>query len=483
MEQLRALFFDTFKLKERQPQGVTVYYFSEKDVFKAYSAIIQRQSLAGYYLYRPDRSVIAISPSWSDEAERYIVFHEYIHHLNRLLGAEPPLWYNEGVAELFSTIETEKGRVLLGKHLPWHVSTLREKKLLPLETLFSVDKTSTIYNTGKHSGLFYAESWVLLHFWRFGNVKRLDKEKFGLFLRYLLNEAPGTDPALRRVVFKDLMGMDYPELERLLGEYIQGGKFSLHQAPMPQIPAMETYTKRAVPPEEITERLAELSLRVTQSPEARLLMLQKAEKNPADFRVWEILGADSWSQNEPGVAEERWLRAIEAGSNNPAVFHEVGQIESRKWFTKFDYDFRFPEPRAQQLRSLLKRSIECAPNQYAGYEMLAWVEASVVKPEIANVNLVQQNFKVLHNRANVVLALALVRIRLGDYKSAKELLEQFDKMNPAPTDVSTAEIIRKRLKAFDPVETAPPEPDSGPVQPAETDLPEQDKGSALAQPG
>lgn len=458
LETLRALFFETFKVKERQPLEVSVYYFNNAAAFKAYVHTSYRQELAGFYLHRPDRAVIAISPAWSDETARYVIFHEYIHHLNRVIGSNPPVWYNEGTAELLSTIEVEKDGVVLGKPLPWHVQSLREKPLLPLETLFSVDHASPIYNTGKHTGQLYAQAWALLHYLRFGK-NNLDKEKVDLFLRYILNEELSADPDFRRKLFDETMGMDYSTMQRALGNYVSGGSFSYYKAALPSIPEAKAYEFREMPHEEIRERLAELSLRVNQAPLARLAILQAAEKSPSNFRLWEVLGTDSWLQGDADVAQERWQRALEAGTNNPAVYHELGQMEGRRWFTTFDYYFRMPEVRAQNLRALLKRSIECAPEQSEAYEMLAWVEASVVKPDIANINLVQLRFKSLNNKAKTLLALALVRLRLDDPAASLKLLDQLDKMNPGYWVASAAEIVRAKLEDRDPKRIAPPETD------------------------
>lgn len=455
LELLRALFFETFQQKERQPLPVTVYYFADRQAFKAYAPESQRQTVGGYYLDRPDRAVIALSPVWSDESARHIVFHEYIHHLNRAIGSTPPLWYNEGVAELFSTIEFKKDVAVLGKHLPWHVDSLREKKLFPLETLFAVGTDSPIYNRGRHSGRFYAESWALLHYWRYGE-SNLDPAKIERLQNYFRNESPDADESVRRQVFKDTIGIDYPEMEKRLAEYAKKGTFYCYQAKLPQIPDMRSYGQRAMPRDEIGLRLAELSLRVNQSANARLRLLEAAGKDPANARYWEVLGSDAWVGGDAEVAQERWQRALEAGSDNPAVFHELGQMEGRRWFADFDYNFRLPSGRAQQLRALLQRSIACVPEQNDAYEMLAWVEASVNKPDDANLKLIEQRGKTQRHKPRTVLALALVRVRMNERETAVTLLDQLDRMNPEYWVANAAETVRSKLEDRAPRTISPP---------------------------
>lgn len=471
LELLRALFFDSFQSMESQPLPVTVYYFADAKDFKAYAPESQRQALGGYYLYRPDRAVIAIAPVGSRQSARYIIFHEYIHHLNRAVGATPPLWYNEGVAELFSTIEFKPDGVILGKHLPWHIDTLKSRRLMPMETLFAIGPDSPVYNNGKHSGRFYAQSWLLLHYLRYGE-NQMKKENVERLFDFFLNESSGTDSASRLQMFKETTGSDYFEMGMKLEAYLRKGVFYSYKAKLPQIPDMKSYTQRAMPREEIATFLAELSLRVNQSAKARLRLLHTAEKEPANTRCWEALGADAWSRDELDVAQERWQRALDAGSGNPAVFHEVGRMESRRWFANFDFNFRLPAGRAQQLRTLLLRSIASVPEQSDAYETLAWVEASVAKPDITNVNLVEQRLSNLRQKDRTVLALAVVRMRLNERDAARKLLDQIDGMNPGHWVTGAAEIVRAKLEDRRPRPITPPPKAQTQRQRLRIDLPE-----------
>lgn len=40
---------------------------------------------------------------------------------------------------------------------------------MPLETLFSVDHASSVYNERDKRSIFYAESWALMHYFIAGN--------------------------------------------------------------------------------------------------------------------------------------------------------------------------------------------------------------------------------------------------------------------------------------------------------------------------
>jgi hypothetical protein len=183
----------------------------------------------------------------------------------------------------------------------------------------------------------------------------------------------------------------------------------------------------------------------------------------SDIRLHELLGMVALRDGETDIARQHWAEAVELGTTNVAVIRELARLESNAIFSQFNLDYQMPSERAKRLRSLLKRSIECAPAQSMGYEMLAWVEGSVEKPDIPNVNLVQSQFATLNDKPHTLLALILVRYHLGETKAALELLDQLDKFNLNPWSAYCAEVTRARIE-HRPVNQAKV-PASGPGRP------------------
>jgi hypothetical protein len=154
-------------------------------------------------------------------------------------------------------------------------------------------------------------------------------------------------------------------------------------------------------------------------------------------------------------AREIWTRAVALGSENPAVIHELGQLESRQWFSRFDLYFRLPDELATHLRDLLHRSIKVAPHQSSAYEMLAWVEATAKEPQIANVNLVQEHFPELTEKRRSLLALAFVRWRKDDLPAAISILDALGKMEPDEWVQYGAETLRAKIEGRSPKRSVP----------------------------
>jgi hypothetical protein len=451
LELLHAAFFNTLHLQEQRPVEVTIYYFESMRDFRAYTPAEFRKNanIAGFYMNRPDRAVIVISPQDDEEESQRIIFHEYVHHLTMVAGQTPALWFMEGIAELFSTIEEDSDGLILGKPIDGHVVELQSRELMPLEALFAVDHTSPDYHETSHAGLFYAESWGLLHYWLFGH-SGLPRDQLGRFLDYIGRETEHGDPERRRALFQQATGMDYPAMAQRLDLYMKSGKYGQSKLPLPDIAPAGSYAVRGVPRDEIRGRLTELDLRVNHSAAAKLALLNRLDKNPDDIRALEMLGCDALMEGDEDSARERWEQALDAGTRNPAIFHELATMENRELFTQFDLlYFRLPAEKAEHLRMLLGRSIECAPYQTQAYEMLAWVEATAEKPIIGNVNLVQAHYSALPDKNHTAVALALVRIRLKDVAGARHLLDGLEANHPGSDVLRMIALLRDYLKKQD----------------------------------
>jgi hypothetical protein len=447
MELLRALFLDTFQLKPRLPQPVTLYFFAKQEEFDAYLPASVRGGTAKYagYCYNyPDRTVITLAPTRDRRATREVVYHEYIHHLFRITEQNPAPWFNEGMAELFSTMEEDKEWLVLGLPVVRRVLELQHSRMMPFDQLFAVRYESPVFRESGHSGIFYAQSWAFLHYCRFG-VNKIPADKMAIFLRVAGSPDIQERSEEFRSACRELLGMNYQELLREMERYVTSGRFQGGKAKRPVIADRQTYQMRDVAPEEIAVRLAEVSLRFTGSPTANLYVRGRLEQAP-DARLHELMGSVASQADETDGAREHWRQAVELGTTNVAIFRELARLEANLVFGQFNLDYRMPEKRATDLRHLLQKSIECAPTQSAGYEMLAWVEASVAKPDIANVNLVQQHFKTLNDKPRTLLALVLVRYHLGETKEALELLDQLGKFDLNPWSAYGAEVTRARIE-------------------------------------
>ena len=264
LEMLHAVFFDALHLEQRRPLDVLVYFFGSDREFRVFAppAMKSNKRLAGYYLPRADHAVIVVPPDGDTAEARRTIFHEYTHHLTFISGESPALWYAEGIAELLSTVtETSKGLVL-GTPIPGHVGCLQNEKFLPLNVLFNVRHNSAIYNEGgSRTGIFYAESWALMHYLYFGH-SGLPMNGVDSFFHYTLQESETGDPEKRRESFENSFGLNYAVMEQRLRSYVEDGRYSVAQLPLPKRDSVESYAVRPVSLGESEGRLLELDFRL-----------------------------------------------------------------------------------------------------------------------------------------------------------------------------------------------------------------------------
>ena len=446
LELLRAAFTQMFKLAERRRLEVTVIRFNRGKDFLAYlpSSFSKKADFSAYYTSGTDRALIVLGPSNDEDATQEIIFHEYIHHLFRVSGEDPPVWVNEGTAELFSTVVAKPNGLEVGRPSKGRLIQLRLDNMMKFEQLFAIDHSSPVFRTGSHTGLFYAEAWALMHYWYFGQSDLTSKQVDGF-----ISSARGQPPpsgAILRQCFKENFNMDYGEMEKRLDRYTTSGRYGIIMLPLPKIDQADSYPKRLVPVEEARLRLAELALRTNRSPQAKLILLESVQKAPTDPRLFEVLAADALHDDDERTARIRWQQALDAGTRNPAAFRELGRMECNAWFQQIDIYFQLPADSTVRLRQLLLKSIEYAPEQTDAYEMLACVEAFSAKPSNGNVNLVQSRYPTLKNQHLTLLALAIVRHHVSDDATALAMLTELDKMNPSEYICYAMEALRAKIE-------------------------------------
>ena len=446
LELLRATFLDSLKLVERRKLEVTVYVFKSQRDFQTYGseAYGPRHQYDGFYVHGVDRAVIYLIPGEDRETTRQMIFHEYIHHLFDVAEVTPPPWLNEGMADLFSTIAPVAGKLEFGRPLAGRLWQAQTETLMPLDKVFGVDRDSPVFRQGAHTGLFYAESWALMHYLYFGDSK-IEPERRRRFIALAMRNSFRDGDQLR-ASFRDVFKMDYPDMFARLQTYLTSGRYFWTKNAMPAIPPASSYGMRAVPESEMRLRLAELALRVSRAPAAKLMLMQAVERDPTEIRALEALGAEALRDQDELRARERWSQAVERGTRNPAIYRELGLMEGRAVFSQFDVNYRVPAEKAQRMRRYLLRSIEFNPEQSAAYEMLAWVEAFAPEPSIKNVALVQRAYPNLTRQERTALALAFVRVRLDRKDEAMEILAGLETMKPDPWETSGIEAIRALIE-------------------------------------
>lgn len=222
-ERMRAIFEEAYPQLQDDPElPVVVLAVKDKDRFRLLepSEYHSRNSLPlhGMFVGASDKNYVLMRLDSQAGNPYPVVYHEYTHLFLRVADERMPLWLNEGLAEFYQNTEIYDRDVLLGELDQQHLMLLRQEKLLPLPTLFSVDEKSPYYLEEKKGSVFYAECWALTHYLTLKDYA----EKTSKVLQYtrLLNDGADAVGAAASV-FGDLQ-----KLQRTLELYIEQPTFN-----------------------------------------------------------------------------------------------------------------------------------------------------------------------------------------------------------------------------------------------------------------
>src|SRR5579863_8229857 len=168
-ERMRSVFHAAFpKLNIDPGSPIIVLVIKDEKDFRALEpvAYLAKGSLqlGGLFLRAPDKNYVLMRLDAEGEHPYSVVYHEYTHLLVGKSAEWMPLWMNEGLAEFYQNTEIHEKDASLGEPSTENILLLRQRPLLPLTTLFTVDEKSPYYHEENKGSIFYAESWALIHY-------------------------------------------------------------------------------------------------------------------------------------------------------------------------------------------------------------------------------------------------------------------------------------------------------------------------------
>ncbi len=215
LSQMRQTFAQISTIDVRSAQPIDVFLFEDTKEFAPYrDAILGRsaQGVAGVFVRAPDGGDVIILDGQRREAGQSVAYHELTHFFVANNAPNIPLWLNEGLAEFNSTFETTGTTAKIGLPVLPDMAILRTQHRLPLRRLFEVTQDSPEYTETGHAGMFYAESWALVHYVLTGPLER--RKQLGRFVD-LLNQHHPLEEA-----FRSSFGSGFEQLETELDKHI-----------------------------------------------------------------------------------------------------------------------------------------------------------------------------------------------------------------------------------------------------------------------
>jgi tetratricopeptide (TPR) repeat protein len=302
------------------PVPTSVYVFSGRRSMEPYLPLDEKgkpRNLDGFFYGSPDANYIVLSAAWNKDPRR-LVYHEYLHYYMRSNFPPQPLWYDEGLAEFFSSFRATGKEAHIGLPVEDHVLLLRTTGLMPLEQLFEISQDSPEYNEDFRTGIVYAQSWALVHMLMRGEPDR--REAFGKFLLMVQNGQPAA------TAFRVAFGMTPPQMLEELAAYIRGSRFFYARVPLST--GVQTVVPRVspMPYDETLARLGDLLAQSTvRGVDAEAHLRAALERNPASVPALTALAAMRMGKGRDEEARELLRRAVATGRSDFRTDYEHGR--------------------------------------------------------------------------------------------------------------------------------------------------------------
>jgi tetratricopeptide (TPR) repeat protein len=310
----------------------------------------------GVYVGGPERNFVALRLDAPGRHPYHIVYHEYFHFLMRLNYPVLPLWLSEGLAEFWSYVTVSADKVTLGQPSREHLDLLRHHGLLPLEVLFQVGQSSPLYNDEDKAGLFYAQSWLLVHYLMLGEGEHAGRERIDRLLELLRTEESLAE-VHRRI---------FPRPEQLLRElsdYLRSDFRQELSVPAPEGMADVQFPSRRLALAEAIALRANFHAHTNRPAEARALVEQALRLDPYQPLAHEAMGYLYYMRGESEEAIDWFARAAELDSESCLAHYYLGLTEAQSPLRG--------EDRYDRAERALRRAMALNPNFAAAYHALA----------------------------------------------------------------------------------------------------------------
>jgi Tfp pilus assembly protein PilF len=306
---------DFFLREQRSPAGsppvATIVDFNSYEDYKPYSS---KTGDLAYYVRQPQGDYIVISDLGFDRMR--VAVHEYVHLLVNHSGLSIPLWLNEGMAEVYSTLGERDGKLVMGEMKRDRVRALADGNWMRLPALLRVDGNSPEYNEENLESMFYAESCLLAHMLMLGDGYA---DKFPKLLERI--SATGSS----QTAFADVYGKTTSDIEKDLKLYffqnVQGG--AVYRAAAAKVEIGET---RPASGPEVGVTLANLTLQLGRTGDAKMRLKDLAVQYPRNADVEGALGYVEEQRDDRDATMAHYRTALALNSGGWMVYWNYARL-------------------------------------------------------------------------------------------------------------------------------------------------------------
>lgn len=309
---------------------------------------------------------------WGRSDSERALSHELVHAFLEHNGPRRPLWLEEGLAEFYSTAHLEAKGWIIGQPVDSHVRALNNVAWLGEREFFEARPDSPLHDEKAREGLFYGQSWAVIHYILTTPGMR---EKTPAFFEALSDGMPFARAC------EGILGQRPGILIESARQAVEHGHFLTARIAGDPVP--KPTTAAAMTTEESDAILVSLALAA-----GRPGVAGKAARSPAQRGLLALR-----TGNLP-EAETLLAGAVAENSPDPAAYFELAML------------LRDGKREPERVAALLRQTLERNPNHAEAHFILG-LRAAAAGDDEGAIDYYQTAAQILPRQANFWHALAL----------------------------------------------------------------------------
>lgn len=403
-------------LELNSPAPTTLLAFRDGDSYAPYKTVADRGAsrILGQFISHPDSNFLTLDAGTELVSSLSVIHHEYVHYFVRNNFPAVPLWFNEGLAEYYSTFDSEGDTVLIGGAVDRHLAWLRRHGEFELSQVLAADTRSRSYHAPDQVGGFYAVSWLLVHYLLSGDGEQLERAADFFTLLQEGDEATAA--------FEDAFEIRLSTLQDVLRTYVTEGDFEATRIAVDDLPSADRLRVSRLTPPDANGYLGGLSTRIGHLDLAedhfQRALDQRAE-HAASLAGLALLRDAAGRVDE---AELLYEDALQQGSSRPETFLDYGRHLLRRPQVTPTSDAAVRSAWIERGRWALEQALDLKGDYGQAWYLLGLSHGAGGDPETA-LRAMQRAHALMPSRLEVVGQLAQAYARLGRGEPARGLIE------------------------------------------------------------
>jgi len=338
---------------------LTIVLFDKNSELTTYKPVKPNGKTArwvgGFFCSFDTWSIIGMPTNFDNAETHRTIFHEGVHWYLSAAHKKYPLWFEEGMAEVFSTFEYNRDKISWGHTNDDYINWLTDETPQPIDVFINIQRDDKIFNSDYPAGKYYAEAWAFVHY-------------------LLFNNTDGSFPKTKKIrdslqtiniqkTFSDLTSEQLAQIETEFRSYIMRG--SISHSEQKDVSITDTTNLIVTASElDVQTALAQLSIGAQKFTMARSIaetLIKKYPESPNGYDLLSFINQKDLQLDSVRIYAEK---AVAAGSKNDQTYFFLAN-------TRWNDSIAMTPDKAREIADLYKKSIANYPYYRSAYSNLS----------------------------------------------------------------------------------------------------------------